>query len=98
MRTSRLRLGIPRSPFFEALHPEVAQALATAIDLLAGLTVAESAKVDAVLPVISIPCGFTRAGLPIGLQICGPPFGESLVLALAHAYEQTTSWHQRART
>jgi aspartyl-tRNA(Asn)/glutamyl-tRNA(Gln) amidotransferase subunit A len=47
------------------------------------------------LPTISIPCGFTHSGLPIGMQISGPPFGEAKVLALAHAYEQATDWHQR---
>jgi aspartyl-tRNA(Asn)/glutamyl-tRNA(Gln) amidotransferase subunit A len=47
------------------------------------------------IPAISVPCGFTRAGLPIGLQIIGPRFGESGVLALAHAYEQATDWHRR---
>ena len=47
------------------------------------------------LPAISIPCGFTRDGLPIGLQIAGPRFGESRVLALAHAYQQATDWHTR---
>lgn len=47
------------------------------------------------LPAISIPCGFTRSGLPIGLQIAGPHYGESLVLSLAHAYEQATDWHNR---
>ena len=48
------------------------------------------------LPTISIPCGFSRGGLPIGLQISGPRLGESQVLALAHAFEQTTEWHRRA--
>jgi aspartyl-tRNA(Asn)/glutamyl-tRNA(Gln) amidotransferase subunit A len=47
------------------------------------------------LPAISIPCGFTQAGMPIGLQIAGPRFGESRVLALAHAYQQATDWHTR---
>jgi aspartyl-tRNA(Asn)/glutamyl-tRNA(Gln) amidotransferase subunit A len=47
------------------------------------------------IPAISVPCGFTRAGLPIGLQIIGPRFGEARVLALAHAYEQATDWHRR---
>lgn len=45
------------------------------------------------IPTISVPCGFSRAGLPIGLQISGPPLGEVAVLALAHAYEQATEWH-----
>jgi aspartyl-tRNA(Asn)/glutamyl-tRNA(Gln) amidotransferase subunit A len=47
------------------------------------------------LPAISIPCGFTNSGLPIGLQIVGAPFAESTLLALAHAYEQKTDWHRR---
>jgi aspartyl-tRNA(Asn)/glutamyl-tRNA(Gln) amidotransferase subunit A len=47
------------------------------------------------LPAISIPCGFTSAGLPIGLQIIGPHWGEAKVLQLAHAYEQATAWHKR---
>jgi aspartyl-tRNA(Asn)/glutamyl-tRNA(Gln) amidotransferase subunit A len=47
------------------------------------------------LPAVSIPCGFTRGGLPIGLQISGPHWGEALVLRLAHAYEQATDWHKR---
>jgi aspartyl-tRNA(Asn)/glutamyl-tRNA(Gln) amidotransferase subunit A len=48
------------------------------------------------LPTISIPCGFSRAGLPIGLQISGPNLGEPQVLALAHAFEQATEWHRRS--
>ncbi|HJT86403.1 MAG TPA: amidase [Bryobacteraceae bacterium] len=47
------------------------------------------------IPTISIPCGFTRDGLPIGMQIAGAPWTEPTVLALAHAYEQATDWHQR---
>jgi len=47
------------------------------------------------LPAISIPCGFTKDGLPIGLQIVGPRFGETQVLSLARAFEQATDWHQR---
>ncbi|MEO8465991.1 MAG: amidase [Gammaproteobacteria bacterium] len=47
------------------------------------------------LPTISVPCGFTSTGLPIGLQITGPRLGEARVLALAHAFEQATEWHRR---
>jgi aspartyl-tRNA(Asn)/glutamyl-tRNA(Gln) amidotransferase subunit A len=47
------------------------------------------------LPAISVPCGFTHDGMPIGLQIAGPRFGESRVLALAHAYQQITDWRTR---
>jgi aspartyl-tRNA(Asn)/glutamyl-tRNA(Gln) amidotransferase subunit A len=47
------------------------------------------------LPAVSVPCGFTRAGLPVGLQIVGHAFDEAGVLAIAHAYEQATDWHER---
>ena len=46
-------------------------------------------------PTISIPCGFTASGLPIGLQISGPPGGDAVVLQVANAYEQATEWHKR---
>ena len=45
------------------------------------------------LPAISLPCAFTEAGLPIGLQIAGPHWQERRVLELAFAYEQATQWH-----
>jgi aspartyl-tRNA(Asn)/glutamyl-tRNA(Gln) amidotransferase subunit A len=47
------------------------------------------------IPTISVPCGFSRSGLPIGMQISGPALGELSVLALAHAYEQATEWHKK---
>jgi aspartyl-tRNA(Asn)/glutamyl-tRNA(Gln) amidotransferase subunit A len=47
------------------------------------------------LPALSVPCGFTRAGLPIGLQIAGRPLDEATVLRVGHAYEQATDWHTR---
>jgi aspartyl-tRNA(Asn)/glutamyl-tRNA(Gln) amidotransferase subunit A len=47
------------------------------------------------LPAISIPCGFTGSGLPIGLQIAGPLGADATVLQVAHAYEQATDWHKR---
>jgi aspartyl-tRNA(Asn)/glutamyl-tRNA(Gln) amidotransferase subunit A len=46
------------------------------------------------LPAISVPCGFTQSGLPIGLQIAGRYWREDLVLRVAHAYEQATAWHK----
>ncbi len=200
METGRLRLGIPRSPFYENLNAEVARAVETAIGVLRKMTasvsdvtlpptsslflpiigaeayayhakaVAESpgkyqpfthdriiqlgtapkayeyaealretnllrreivttfSKVDLLvtptmplpaesfpeskdfdkfgiqntspfdilgLPAISIPCGFTNSGLPIGLQISGAPFAEATVLLLAHAYERATEWHTK---
>jgi len=43
------------------------------------------------LPAISVPCGFTKGGLPVGLQIAGPHWREDLVLRLAYAYERAVS-------
>jgi len=47
------------------------------------------------LPGVSVPCGFTRGGLPVGLQIIGQPYREAELLAIAHAYEQAHDWHTR---
>jgi aspartyl-tRNA(Asn)/glutamyl-tRNA(Gln) amidotransferase subunit A len=47
------------------------------------------------LPGISVPCGFTRGGLPIGLQIIGQPFKEADLLAIAHTYEAAHGWRDR---
>ena len=46
-------------------------------------------------PAISVPCGFTSAGMPIGFQLVAKPFAEGTLLRLAHAYEQSTEWHTR---
>ncbi len=45
------------------------------------------------LPGISVPCGFTAGGLPVGLQVIGQPFCEAEMLAVAHRYEQAHDWH-----
>ena len=45
------------------------------------------------LPAIAVPCGFSKAGLPIGVQLIGRPFEEETLLRAAHAYEQSTQWH-----
>ncbi len=45
------------------------------------------------IPGISVPCGFTTDGLPIGLQVLGPHFREDLVLNIAHQFEQATTFH-----
>ena len=47
------------------------------------------------IPAVSIPCGFSATGLPIGVMIAGPRFSEGRVLALANAYEKETAWHKR---
>jgi aspartyl-tRNA(Asn)/glutamyl-tRNA(Gln) amidotransferase subunit A len=47
------------------------------------------------LPALSIPCGFTPRGLPVGLQIVGRPFDEETVLRAGHAYERESGWYRR---
>ena len=47
------------------------------------------------VPGISVNCGFTKSGVPIGLQITGKPFDEATILKVAHAYEQATPWHKQ---
>jgi len=49
-------------------------------------------------PALSIPCGFARSGLPIGLQLQGPAFTEAKLLDVAHRFQQATDWHRRAPT
>jgi len=44
---------------------------------------------------VSIPGGFTQAGLPIGLQLIAPAFDEATLLRVAHAYQTVTDWHSR---
>ena len=44
---------------------------------------------------LSVPCGFDRNRLPVGLQLLGPAFGEATVLRVGHAYEQATEWHKQ---
>ena len=46
------------------------------------------------IPAISVPCGFTKKGLPVGLQILAKPFAEETLFRVAYAYEQNTAWHK----
>lgn len=47
------------------------------------------------IPAISVPCGFTSKGLPIGLQILAKPFNEEVLFRVAYTYEQNTGWHRK---
>ncbi len=47
------------------------------------------------IPAISIPCGFSKDGLPVGLQIMAKPFNEEMLLRIAYSFEQSTDWHKR---
>ncbi len=48
------------------------------------------------VPALSVPAGFSKAGLPIGMQLIGRPFDEATLFALGHAYQRATDWHLRA--
>ena len=50
------------------------------------------------VPGISVPCGFDEKGLPIGLQIIGPAFGEDKLLRIARMFEAQTDWHEKRPT
>jgi aspartyl-tRNA(Asn)/glutamyl-tRNA(Gln) amidotransferase subunit A len=47
------------------------------------------------LPVISVPCGFTRNGLPVAFQVAAKPFAEPLLLRVAHSYQAATDFHEQ---
>jgi aspartyl-tRNA(Asn)/glutamyl-tRNA(Gln) amidotransferase subunit A len=47
------------------------------------------------VPALTVPCGFDTVGLPIGIQLVGSHFAESMLLNVAHAYQQATDWHRR---
>ncbi len=50
------------------------------------------------IPALSVPCGFTKKGLPLGLQLMGPQWEEGRILSAAYAYEQATGWHTKKPT
>ncbi|WP_110173877.1 amidase family protein [Luteitalea pratensis] len=81
--------------------PQLPIAIAEAQDDQAGTAVfARNTRPfnDYGLPALSVPCGFAKNGLPIGLQIVGPPWAQESVLRLAHAFEQTTDSRTRRPT
>jgi aspartyl-tRNA(Asn)/glutamyl-tRNA(Gln) amidotransferase subunit A len=48
------------------------------------------------LPALSVPCGFSQDGMPIGMQIIGRGFGEAAVLNIGHGFQEITDWHTKA--
>lgn len=62
------------------------------LDVAAGLTCVANLTGE---PACSVPCGSTRAGLPVGLMVHGPAFSDALVLRVAHAYELASGWTNR---
>jgi aspartyl-tRNA(Asn)/glutamyl-tRNA(Gln) amidotransferase subunit A len=80
----------PTTPITAPLHEG-----ADAVEAAKALTRFTAPFNFAGLPALSVPCGFSQEGLPIGLQIVGRPWAEAAVLRAGHAYEQTTEWHRR---
>ena len=77
----------PATPIDEAFTP---------VPITGGLTAMVAASNLAGLPALFVPCGFTGTGLPVGLQLVGPPFSEDLLVAVGERFQTTSSWH-RAR-
>jgi aspartyl-tRNA(Asn)/glutamyl-tRNA(Gln) amidotransferase subunit A len=81
----------PTTPFAAVLQEDqegVEEARARLSGFVSPFNMAET-------PALSLPCGFTHDGLPIGLQIVGRRWAEAKVLRAGHAYEQATIWHQK---
>jgi aspartyl-tRNA(Asn)/glutamyl-tRNA(Gln) amidotransferase subunit A len=86
----------PTTPIPPPLIADVSRDVDTSMTLGTTRTVRNTAPFNLYgWPTISVPCGATRGGLPIGMQISGPPGGEAVVLKVARAYEQATDWHSR---
>ena len=84
--------SIPASPLPEKAGVESKEAF---LEMLGGRRSFTAPFNLASVPALSINCGFTPDDLPVGLQIAGKPFDESMVFRVAYAYEQATDWHNR---
>ncbi|NIW24594.1 MAG: amidase [Gammaproteobacteria bacterium] len=84
------------TPTMARMPVDIETAIASAVEINPSLIRNASPFNTYGVPTISIPCGFSSDGLPIGLQIAGRHLHEIDVLALAHAYEQVTDWHETA--
>ena len=82
------------TPTMARMPVDIDTALASAVEINPSLIRNASPFNTYGVPTISVPCGFSSDGLPIGLQIAGRHLREIDVLALAHAYEQATEWHE----
>src|SRR5262249_52901252 len=103
-----LKAGLPADSLFEKLDLVLSPTVPVSAPLLSDLEAMDSAALRAYevkkllgntlpfsflwWPSISVPCGFTKSGLPVGLQISGRPGDDWRVLQLAAAYEQATEW------
>jgi len=74
--------------------PKITQPLDGGAPARAGLSALIPAGNLAGLPALSIPCGFAN-GMPMGLQLVGPPFSENMLLAVGRSFQERTDWHKR---
>ena len=88
---------LPTSPTVAPLLPDEAgiKSQEDARSRIAGVRNFTGAFNAANLPALSIPCGFSDDNLPLSLQIVGKPMADSLLMRVAHAYQQVTDWHLR---
>lgn len=80
-------------PSIGATHVQSGNRTESVIDAMIRLTCPMD---QAGLPTLSLPCGFTSAGLPVGFQVVGRPFAEATVIQVGHAYESAREWHRRS--
>jgi aspartyl-tRNA(Asn)/glutamyl-tRNA(Gln) amidotransferase subunit A len=84
------------SPMTPAPAPKIVdEQFADGEDLRAGLLRLAGPFNAAGFPALALPCGFTRSGLPVGMQLVGRPFEEDLLLKVGHAYEVVHPWRER---
>ena len=91
------RVDVMITPATPMAAPKLADSDST-IDVTRSLTRFTGAFNLTGLPAVSIPCGFTGDGLPLGMQIIGRPHDEATVLRVAHAYQGETDWRLRTPT
>ncbi len=95
LRTFRT-IDVLASPATMSAAPVIGEKnLANGEDYRSGLIRAPGPFNTTGFPAISVPCGFTRSGLPVGLQLAAGPWKEALLLQVAHAYERSQPWHDR---
>ena len=98
--TALRKVDVIAAPTVPAVAPKAGESTVkikgSAEDILATMIRLTKPSNHTGLPAISVPCGFTADGLPIGLQLIGRPFDEATVLRVARVYEATTPWHEKS--
>jgi aspartyl-tRNA(Asn)/glutamyl-tRNA(Gln) amidotransferase subunit A len=87
----------PTAPYVAPLIDATETELLTGetIDIVTGAVRYNALASLAGVPALSVPCGFSRDGLPIGMQIIGRAFDEEMVIAIGEAYQRLTDWHRQ---